>query len=158
MEIVFKNKILKIDEDNLKDLTNNSWAFDSNNYLSNRSMGINDRFHRYIMRSEMEKYNIETGLPINKIKIDHINRDVLDNRKSNLRCVTHSENIFNRPKQSNNKSGYKGVSSRKIYNTTYYVGSIQYKGKQYQKAFKTLQEAIDYRKSLVLMFKIVEPT
>jgi len=36
-------------------------------------------------------------------EIDHINRDVLDNRKTNLRFVTHSQNIINAKIQSNNK-------------------------------------------------------
>ncbi len=42
--------------------------------------------------------------------IDHINRVRTDNRISNLRLVTHSENMQNRKIQKNNKSGYRGVS------------------------------------------------
>lgn len=42
--------------------------------------------------------------------IDHINRDRSDNRISNLRLCTHSENMCNGPRRSNNTSGVKGVS------------------------------------------------
>jgi hypothetical protein len=43
-------------------------------------------------------------------EIDHRNRDVLDNRFTNLRCATRSENNHNRSKNKNNRSGFKGVS------------------------------------------------
>lgn len=44
---------------------------------------------------------------------DHINRNVFDNRKSNLRPATHSLNAYNAAKFSNTTSKYKGVSYRK---------------------------------------------
>lgn len=41
--------------------------------------------------------------------IDHINRDNHDNRRQNLRYVTHAFNAHNAKIRSDNTSGYKGV-------------------------------------------------
>lgn len=43
-------------------------------------------------------------------QIDHINGNRGDNRISNLRQASNSENLCNRKKPKNNTSGYKGVS------------------------------------------------
>lgn len=47
-------------------------------------------------------------------EVDHENLIKSDNRWSNLRVATHVQNCRNRPKQSNNKSGFKGVSYCKL--------------------------------------------
>lgn len=45
-----------------------------------------------------------------KKEIDHINGDRLDNRISNLREVTHTQNIHNSQIRADNKTGFKGVT------------------------------------------------
>lgn len=45
--------------------------------------------------------------------IDHASRNGLDNRRVNLREATHSQNAMNRKRQSNNTSGFKGVTWNK---------------------------------------------
>ena len=45
----------------------------------------------------------------NSIPVDHIDRNKLNNQKSNLRFTTVSENIINSGLYCNNTSGYKGI-------------------------------------------------
>ena len=46
---------------------------------------------------------------IKGLEIDHINGDRLDNRKENLRHVTHLQNVQNKASDKNTSSQYKGV-------------------------------------------------
>lgn len=41
--------------------------------------------------------------------IDHKNHDTLDNRKSNLRLCTYTQNLQNQMRRTTNSSGFKGV-------------------------------------------------
>lgn len=46
-------------------------------------------------------------------EVDHINMITTDNRGENLRDSTHSQNNMNKRRQSNNSTGFKGVSYHK---------------------------------------------
>lgn len=75
--------------------------------------------------------------------IDHINRDTLDNRRSNLRICTIQQNLRNQ-KRPNNKTGYTGVSigHKGKYNAQI---KVNYK-KIHLGTFDTIEEAYRERK------------
>lgn len=61
-------------------------------------------------------------------EVDHIDRNPLNNLPSNLRAVTHSENIANRNKQQNNTSGFVGVVWHKAAHK--WMARIQVRGRE----------------------------
>lgn len=68
------------------------------NFIATRWInGKNQSMHRIIM-------DAPKGMCV-----DHKNHSTLDNRRSNLRICTHSQNSANRLIDSRNNSGYKGV-------------------------------------------------
>lgn len=74
--------------------------------------------------------------------IDHINGIRNDNRIINLRDATNSQNLMNRGKQVNNKSGYKGVYFRKDRNK--WQANIHINGRcMYLGRFDTADKAHD---------------
>ncbi|QYC96916.1 HNH endonuclease [Escherichia phage IME267] len=75
-------------------------------------------------------------------QIDHINRNPLDDRLSNLRLVTNEVNSWNKGLNSNNRSGVKGVYLSK----GRYIANIFIQGKTlYLGTFDTLEEAAKCR-------------
>lgn len=61
--------------------------------------------------------------------IDHIDRDRSNNRISNLRLATASQNQANRGKQRNNTSGYKGVYW--VESSGKWLAKVVFRGRQY---------------------------
>ena len=51
--------------------------------------------------------------PDNKPCVDHIDRNIINNKVENLRWCSRQQNQMNRDKQKNNTSGFKGVSYNK---------------------------------------------
>lgn len=65
---------------------------------------VRDTLHRVIM-----------GVTDRRVQVDHINRNGLDNRRSNMRLCSNAENSRNQRRPSNT-SGFKGVSWNKLMN------------------------------------------
>ena len=89
------------DWDKLKHI---SWYKKENGYAINRTSGKTIYMHRMIVNCPDE------------LMVDHkipVGSGVCDNRKSNLRLATSSQNNRNKSKSPRNSSGYKGVSWNK---------------------------------------------
>lgn len=109
-----KGYVTLVDDDDYRDLSQYKWhvrmEFDKARAVkrsvsvrvSNKRKTIGIYMHRQILG--LENYTTP--------HIDHINMDPLDNRKQNLRAVTHRQNQLNKGKSKAIKatSKYKGVS------------------------------------------------
>ncbi len=90
----------RVDDELFDELNKYHWSISTNGYAQRRDdKGAIILMHRQIM-------NLTFG---DKQCVDHINRDRLDNRISNLRLCTRTENNHNMKLSSRNKSGAKGI-------------------------------------------------
>ena len=111
VEMIIESKVygiirVKIDNDDLEKCSQLTWHYAKNKdskYIQTRIKGKMIKLHRYIM-------NINNS----NLVVDHINRNPLDNRKSNLRICSYQENSFNKSIRVDNTSGIPGVSFHKI--------------------------------------------
>jgi hypothetical protein len=91
-----KGEITLVDDDVYKYLNHWKWRYDKGGVKSIIKKH-HVSMHRLVLRA------------IKGQEVDHINGNPLDNRRSNLRFCTTSQNHANLKKQSNNTSGFKGV-------------------------------------------------
>lgn len=126
--------ILLIDAEDGHLLNEYTWYVASDGYVvadtGNRKDGTRKilRLHRLVM-----------GATAGQI-VDHVNRDKLDCRKSNLRFANNSTNGMNRSVQANSKSGIKGVSWSKQKNKWRITCSVM--GRQHHLGYaKNIDEA-----------------
>lgn len=78
--------------------------------------------------------------------VDHMNRNRLDNRRSNLRQASRSQNNINSKIAHTNTSGYKGVNFHK--STGKWRAYISQSGKQiYLGLFSTIDQAASARRN-----------
>ena len=96
MEIEIKGKTVLIDAEDYERVKAKKWHF-CNRYARTRD-GYNHIYMHQFILGKKEGF-----------VIDHINRNVLDNRKSNLRHCLPAQNSQNRNKLKNKSSRYMGV-------------------------------------------------
>ena len=102
-------KFALVDNSDYEYLNQFKWHISSPGYPT-RGIWSSQRKQNKLVNMHRELIKSEKGF-----EIDHINGDKLDNRRSNLRIVTHKQNIANQKLQSKSRSGYKGVSYYKNY-------------------------------------------
>lgn len=131
----FKNEPFFVDIEDFGRIKSHCWRKNDNGYLATTINHSTVYLHRMIMRVS------------SKICIDHIGGSTTkhDNRKINLRLANHSQNGRNKEIQSNNTSGYPGVSwdkQRKGWSASVYLD-----GKEiYLGVYKDKNDAINARR------------
>ena len=123
---------IQIDKEDREKISKYRWRVDqATGYVYSDFGGIKVYLHRYIM-----------GIHQNKdgLVIDHINRNKLDNRRENLRIVTHAENLRNLSILSNNSTGYRNIykKGKKFCLMSNYKGHVTYFG-----TYSTVLEALN---------------
>lgn len=102
------------------------------NSLKWRVLTTKDPRHTYAISSTKKSYILMHRLikqcP-DGVVIDHKNGNTLDNRRSNLRIATLTQNGANRIKSKNSTTGYKGVTYFKLHPKKPYRAQIKHKGK-----------------------------
>lgn len=128
-----------VDDDIYEKVSWYKWSLDSLGY----PRAANIRLHSVIMGSHMSE----------KLYVDHINRNKLDNRRENLRLVDASTNSFNKEHKTS-ASGHRGVTVRSGRFKPFWV-AVYLKGKTiYVGSFRTLEEAIQARKEAEVKYGI----
>lgn len=101
-----QGKFALVDDEDFEWLSQWKWCLTGNGLYAMRNGSAEESrkailLHRQIMKDPFNK---------NGLQVDHINSNGLGNQRSNLRLCSQSQNNQNKGKQSNNTSGYKGVS------------------------------------------------
>ena len=120
-----QNKVAIIDDTDFEIVSRFRWFF-NRGYASSGMYPNTIHMHHLVLRREKG------------FDVDHINGNKLDNRRSNLRLATRSENQMNCHNPRFNKTSYKGVSQK----GNRFQSKVRYKGQTvYLGSFLTKEEA-----------------
>jgi len=100
-----RGKFVLVDDKNYQSLNRWKWCLHSKyatrtqfiRKVNGKQITKTIRMHQQILKTPKGR------------QIDHVNGNKLDNRESNLRIATVSQNSYNRGPQKNSRSGLKGV-------------------------------------------------
>ena len=124
------------DFDKIKDY---KWSINQNkwgNYVHARIDKKWTYLHRYLLNVKNRKN-----------QVDHIDRNRLNNQKSNLRMADNQKNAYNQKIKKNNKTGVSGVVWSKR-DQGYYVGIRTPNGRIYGGFYKNFHDAVVKRLTL----------
>lgn len=143
-----RGQVAIVDDDDYDYLMQWKWYAEYNStyghYYATRTRKVSEKPGSKSIRMHRAIVNCPDNL-----EVDHANHNTLDNRKSNLRVVTKSENLRNRNVQSNNTSGYKGV----IFHAGRYRATIKVNRKNINLGrFDTIEEAAEAYKRAALRY------
>lgn len=129
-----KGKKAKVDDADYIALSKSKWCVDGGNYAIGMVDGRLVRMHRHLLRAKPGQV------------VDHVNRDRLDNRRSNLRFVTMQQSALNSGLRKDNKSGHRGVSKNSLHG--HWIAQIVVNGKtKHLGSFRSKREAVAARKT-----------
>lgn len=132
--LTFKGEPVIVDDEDFEWLSQYGWSLSTKGYVRRRQVDPNSGssiqilMHRFVL-----------GIPYGDHRIvDHANGIKTDNRRSNLRVCTKSQNGYNQPQQRHNTTGFKGVTQSK----GRFIAQIRHEGKRVHiGSFATPQEA-----------------
>lgn len=128
-----QGRSFQIDEEDEWVLDVCTWHVDDSNsdgYVKWKVKGVLTTLHLLLL-----------GKQANGKQIDHKDRDKTNNKRANLRVVSRSVNMLNKPCHRNNKLGIKGIQER---NGKYRV-RIMVDGKSMSRTFTHLEAAKCFR-------------
>ncbi len=99
-----KGQFALIENEDYEELTKHKWYAAENHYGGFRA--VREAANRTIY---MHREILDIGYG-DKLQVDHINHNTLDNRRVNLRLCNNRDNSRNRKSQKNSSSKYKGVT------------------------------------------------
>lgn len=121
-----------VDDADYEMLSKYRWVLNKGYAFTTSGVNGERRMHRIIMGAQRGQ------------EVDHIDRNPLNNSRTNLRLCTHQENALNRSLFKNNKSGAVGVSWHKI--SSKWMAHIKRNGKdKHVGIFETVEEAVRAR-------------
>ena len=139
--LLTKGYIAFVDDDDYEKLNRFSWHVAVRPHTNYAGSGSGRQRNYKLM------HNLVLATPAGMM-VDHIDRNGLNNQKSNLRLSTRSQNFYNSVKRKGNRSGFKGVLQRP---SGQFYAAIGYKGKKlFLGNYPTAQEAaVAYNKKAV---------
>jgi len=143
---VFTNKWkipFEIEDEDYEIISHYSWYL----YNGYPTTGIRTYYNGICIGGRIIRlHQLLMGFAPEGLEWDHIDRNKLNNRRDNFRLVTSRVNQYNKNLQSNNKTGYKGVSpNNRTGGFNAQIHDLNGKGINLGR-YETIEEAIKARK------------